>query len=59
MDDSSMKIKSIEMKNFLSFSDTKINFKDDLNLIVGPNESGKTNIFRAVTFLWDLINLTY
>jgi predicted ATPase len=58
--ESSMKIKSIEMKNFLSFSDTdKINFKDGLNLVVGPNESGKTNIFRAVTFLWDLINLKH
>jgi AAA15 family ATPase/GTPase len=60
MDDSSMKIKSIEMKNFLSFSDTaKINFRDGLNLIVGPNESGKTNIFRAATFIWDLINLKH
>ncbi len=45
-----MKIRKIALCNFLTFGETEqsIDF-DDLTTIVGPNDSGKTNIFRAIT----------
>lgn len=44
-----MQITQIKLKNFLSFgnSEQTIDFSD-FNTIVGPNDSGKTNVFRAI-----------
>ena len=52
-----MRIESITIKNLLSFKDAKFNFKK-YNVIVGPNNAGKTNlvrILRALVF-GDLVN---
>ncbi len=47
-----MKIKSLRVKNFLSFKNEQtINFDNHLNVIVGPNNSGKTNLIRALNFI--------
>lgn len=49
-----MKITSVELRNFLSFGNKsqKLVF-DNLNTIVGPNDVGKTNVFRAISFVYN------
>jgi hypothetical protein len=55
-----MKIIGLEVNNLPSFGSTaKITFDSALNGIVGPNDSGKTNIFRALTFVSDVLNARY
>lgn len=47
-----MKITRVGLKNFLSFAEEQtITLNDNLNVIVGANDSGKTNLFRAITFV--------
>jgi predicted ATPase len=50
-----MRIKSVLARNFLSFGRNaeRINF-DDRTIIVGPNNAGKTNIFRAINFVGNI-----
>lgn len=43
-----MKIKDIHLKNFRSFEDCKIEFEDYYTAICGKNNSGKSNIVRAI-----------
>lgn len=43
-----MKIKDIHLKNFRSFEDCKIKFEDFYTAICGKNNSGKSNIVRAI-----------
>ncbi|AJW71042.1 AAA family ATPase [Nitrosopumilus adriaticus] len=52
-----MQIIRIRLKNFLSFG-TKMQELEfsDLNTIVGPNDSGKTNVFRAIELVKRHIN---
>lgn len=45
-----MRIESITIKNLLSFKDAKFNFKR-YNVIVGPNNAGKTNLVRILQAL--------
>ena len=40
-------IKAIIIKNFRIFDSFALNFNDDLNLIVGDNEAGKSTILEA------------
>lgn len=47
-------IKKIILKNFQSHKDTEIELNDKLNIIVGPSDSGKTAIMRAMK--WALYN---
>jgi DNA replication and repair protein RecF len=46
-----MHISKLRLKNFRSHSDLKQNFNEDLNLIIGPNGSGKTNMLEAIYVL--------
>ncbi|HUW22341.1 MAG TPA: DNA replication and repair protein RecF [Candidatus Bathyarchaeia archaeon] len=46
-----MVIKKIKLKNFRSFSEQVFNFSAGINLIVGKNASGKTNILEAIYLL--------
>lgn len=46
-----MKIQKIELKNFRNYYDLDINFNDKLNIIIGNNAQGKTNILEAIYFL--------
>ena len=41
-------IKAIIIKNFRIFDSFALNFNDDLNLIVGDNEAGKSTILEAI-----------
>jgi len=46
-----MLLKSLTLVNFRNYSRTEFNFSPGLNLIIGPNASGKTNLLEAVYLL--------
>ena len=46
-----MKITKINLVNFRNYSSASIKFGDDMNIFVGDNAQGKTNILEAITFL--------
>ncbi|WCS24830.1 ATP-binding protein [Methylobacterium sp. NMS14P] len=47
-------LRTLECSGFKSFDGFKIDFKPGLNVIVGPNGSGKTNIILFLQFLGSL-----
>lgn len=49
-----MSIKSIEIENFRSHKNTFVEFSPNVNIIIGENDSGKTNILRALN--WTINN---
>ena len=46
-----MQIKSLVLKDFRNYQDSKFNFSPNVNVIVGKNAKGKTNIIEAVFFM--------
>lgn len=44
-------INSLQIKNFQSHQDTKLELDPGVNVIVGPTDSGKTTIIRALRWL--------
>lgn len=46
-----MYLKRCEIKNFRSVKDLEITFEKNFQILVGLNESGKTNILKALSFL--------
>jgi DNA replication and repair protein RecF len=46
-----MAINSLRLQNFRSYTDDSFEFEHGVNIIVGPNASGKTNLLEAVLFL--------
>ena len=56
-----MKISRIQLSNVLSFSEENpLDIElSDLNFIVGPNNSGKTNILRALRYFFDFVKYFY
>lgn len=48
-----MYISEITIKNYRSFSDSTIRFMPGLNIIIGHNNSGKTNVIKALQFVLD------
>jgi len=44
-------IKSLEINNFQSHKNTKLDFHHGVNAIIGPSDSGKTAILRALNWL--------
>ena len=49
-----MNIKALELENFLSFECAKVEL-GKLNVLVGPNASGKSNFVKALMFLSELV----
>ena len=45
-----MKIEKLYLKNFRNYDNLEINFCDKLNIIIGNNAQGKTNILEALYF---------
>lgn len=43
-----MNIEKIELKNFRNYKDLKISFDEGVNLILGDNAQGKTNLIEAI-----------
>lgn len=50
-----MNIKSIHISNFKSFNDEVISF-DRLNVLIGANAAGKSNVISLLRFFMDIIN---
>ena len=42
--------KQLELKNFKSYKNTKLNFNNGITIIVGENGAGKSTIFEAISF---------
>ena len=42
--------KTLELKNFKSYKNTKINFDNGITIVVGENGAGKSTIFEAISF---------
>lgn len=47
-----MKIKDISIKNFRLLENVKLNIEDDITLIVGKNNTGKTSLFEVVNMFF-------
>lgn len=45
-----MKLSKAEIEDFRSIKSDEINLEDDLTILVGPNEGGKTNTLDALNF---------
>ena len=43
-----MKIKEIKIKGFKKFKELNVEFNDDISVIVGENESGKSSLLVAL-----------
>jgi len=43
-------ITSVELRDFLSHSDTKLDFEEGVTVFVGPNGAGKSSMIDAITF---------
>ena len=46
-----LRLKSIRIQNWKGFKDCKLELYDGLNVLVGPNSSGKTSLLEAFKFL--------
>lgn len=46
-----MSLRSITLTNFRSYHERKFDFKASVNIIVGPNGSGKTNLLESIYVL--------
>lgn len=51
-----MKITQINITNFRLLDDIKINIEDDITLIVGKNNTGKTSLFEVINLFFDTKN---
>ncbi len=43
-----MKLTKLKIENFKQFRDQEFEFNDDINIIVGDNESGKSTVLEAI-----------
>lgn len=48
-----MYISSIRISNFRNFKEQTINFNDGMNVIIGHNNAGKTNLLKALSLVLD------
>ena len=48
-----MYISKIHIKNFRNFTDKEIQFNDGINVIIGHNNAGKTNLIKALSLIFD------
>ena len=46
-----MILKNLELRNFRNYEEAKIEFEPGVNLIVGDNAQGKTNLLEAISYL--------
>ena len=49
-----MYINSIKIKNYRNYEKFYMKFKEGLNVIIGANNAGKTNLLHAINLLKDL-----
>lgn len=48
-----MYISTLTIKGYRNFADQTIEFNDGTNMIIGPNNGGKTNILRALRLIFE------
>src|SRR5690606_1151833 len=48
-----MYIKSIRIQGFRNFQDTTVGFKEGVNVIIGHNNAGKTNLLKSLSLILD------
>ena len=46
-----MALENIRLQNFRSYSDASFEFDKGVNIVIGPNASGKTNLLEAILVL--------
>ena len=46
-----MKITKLNLINFRNYSNMSVTFGDKMNIFIGDNAQGKTNILEAITIL--------
>lgn len=46
-----MRLNSLVLRNFRNYADCEIEFPDRVNLVVGKNAQGKTNLLEAIHFI--------
>ena len=46
-----MKLNNISLRNFRSYDELFLDFDPGVNLIVGDNAQGKTNLLEAIAYL--------
>lgn len=46
-------LEKVELKNYKSIVDLKTTFKPGLNVIIGKNGAGKTNVLEYIDFAWN------
>ncbi|HBN05308.1 MAG TPA: ATP-dependent endonuclease, partial [Bacteroidales bacterium] len=48
-----MFISNISIKNFRNFDSISVDFRDGINLLIGQNNAGKSNLLRALGIIFD------
>lgn len=48
-----MYISKIKIKGFRNFKENEILFKDGINVIIGHNNAGKSNVLKAISLVID------
>ncbi len=51
-----MYISKIQINNFRNFKQKEIEFNDGINVIIGHNNAGKTNLIKALSLVIDTLN---
>lgn len=51
-----MYISKIQINNFRNFKNKEIDFNDGVNVIIGHNNAGKTNLIKALSLIFDTTN---
>ena len=47
-----MYISRIDIENYRNFESVSVSFKDGINLLIGQNNSGKSNLIRALALIF-------
>ena len=43
-----MKLKELKLRNFRNYSDVEVQFSPSINVLLGNNAQGKTNMLEAI-----------
>ena len=46
-------ISNVTIQNYRSFDNISVNFNDGINIVIGQNNSGKSNLFKALALIFD------
>ncbi len=46
-----MQLKTLQLNNFKNYAEARVTFSPKINVLVGPNGSGKTNLLDAIYYL--------